>query len=128
MFNGTSTNALKTNRQGILYTARLDVNPLDNGFSETSSGPDLLVGLGAGAIHNPYTAYDEAGATVSVTIPTVSVDASSTASTWWQSSSADNNWTACPHVQSGDQAGTVGRLAPTDGTRANVPDGHRNHR
>ena len=70
VFNGTSTNALKTSRQGVLYTGRLDVNPLgDFGFSETSewAGP-FLVGLGAGAIYNPYTAYDDAGyATVSVT-------------------------------------------------------------
>ena len=70
VFNGTSTNALKTSRQGVLYTGRIDVNPLgDFGFSETSewAGP-FLVGLGAGAIYNPYTAYDDAGyATVSVT-------------------------------------------------------------
>ena len=70
VFNGTSTNALKTSRQGVLYTARVDVNPLgDFGFSETSewAGP-FLVGVGSGAIYNPYTAYDTAGyATVSVT-------------------------------------------------------------
>ena len=51
VFNGTSTNALKTSRQGVLYTGRIDVNPLgDFGFSETSewAGP-FLVGLGAGA-------------------------------------------------------------------------------
>ena len=76
VFNGTSTNALTASRQGILYTARVDVNPLgDFGFSETSewAGP-FLIGLGAGAIHNPYTAYDSAGyATVSVTDTRTSV-------------------------------------------------------
>jgi len=70
VFNGSSTNALKTDRQGVLYTGRLDLNPLgDFGFSETSewAGP-FLFGLGAGVIYNPYTAYDSAGyATVSVT-------------------------------------------------------------
>jgi len=70
LFNGTSTNVFKTKRQGVLYTGRVDLNPLGAfGFSETSewAGP-LLVGVGAGLIHNPYTAYDSAGyATVSVT-------------------------------------------------------------
>ena len=69
VFNGTSTNALKTDRQGVLYTSRIDVNPLGAfGFSETSewAGPFLL-GMGSGLIYNPYTAYDNAGyATVAV--------------------------------------------------------------
>lgn len=69
VFNGTSTNIFKTERQGILYTGRIDINPLGAfGFSETSewAGP-LLIGVGSGAIYNPYTAYDSAGyATVSV--------------------------------------------------------------
>ena len=69
VFNGTSTNALRTSRQGILYTGRIDINPLGAfGFSETSewAGP-FLFGLGSGIIHNPYTAYDSDGyATVSV--------------------------------------------------------------
>jgi hypothetical protein len=69
VFNGTSTNVFESNRQGILYTGRIDLNPLGAfGFSETSewAGP-LLFGIGAGIIHNPYTAYDSAG------YPTVSV-------------------------------------------------------
>ena len=69
VFNGNSTNALTTKQQGILYTSRIDINPLGAfGFSETSewAGP-FLVGLGSGLIYNPYTAYDDAGyATVSV--------------------------------------------------------------
>jgi len=69
VFNGTSTNIFKTARQGVLYTTRLDINPLGAfGFSETSqwAGPFLL-GVGSGLIYNPYTAYDRAGyATVSV--------------------------------------------------------------
>jgi hypothetical protein len=70
LFNGTSTNVFKTKRQGVLYTGRIDLNPLGAfGFSETSewAGP-LLLGVGAGIIHNPYTAFDSAGyPTVSVT-------------------------------------------------------------
>jgi hypothetical protein len=69
VFNGTSTNIFKTERHGVLYTGRIDVNPLGAfGFSETSewAGPFLL-GIGSGLIYNPYTAYDRAGyATVSV--------------------------------------------------------------
>ena len=69
VFNGTSTNILNADRRGILYTARIDVNPLGSfGFSETSewAGPFLL-GIGSGVIYNPFTAYDDAGyATVSV--------------------------------------------------------------
>ena len=70
LFNGTSTNVFKTKRQGVLYTGRVDLSPLGAfGFSETSewAGP-LLLGVGAGIIHNPYTAFDGAGyPTVSVT-------------------------------------------------------------
>jgi hypothetical protein len=78
VFNGTSTNVFASNRQGVLYTGRLDLNPLGNfGFSETSkwAGPFLL-GIGAGIIHNPYTAYDSAGyPTVSVTDTRTSLSA-----------------------------------------------------
>ena len=43
VFNGTSTNALKTNRQGI-YTARLDVNPLVTFiFRDLEGRPSWLV-------------------------------------------------------------------------------------
>lgn len=77
-FNGTSTNIFKTERHGVLYTGRIDVNPLGAfGFSETSewAGPFLL-GLGSGLIYNPYTAYDRAGyATVSVKDTRYSVSA-----------------------------------------------------
>ena len=78
VFNGTSTNVFESNRQGVLFTGRIDLNPLgDFGFSETGkwSGP-LLLGLGAGIIHNPYTAHDAAGyPTVSVTDTRASLSA-----------------------------------------------------
>jgi len=69
VFNGTSTNVFNSNRQGVMYTGRIDLNPLgDFGFSETGewAGP-LLFGIGSGIIHNPYVAHDSAG------YPTVSV-------------------------------------------------------
>ncbi len=63
VFNGTGTAISYGEQQGVLYTARLDVNPLGSfGFNETSEwkGP-FRIGVGAGVIHNPYTAYDSAG-------------------------------------------------------------------
>ena len=70
VFNGTSTGIFASQRRSVLYTARLDLNPLGSfGFSETSEwqGP-FRVGVGAGLIHNPYTAYDNNGyPTVGVT-------------------------------------------------------------
>jgi hypothetical protein len=62
-FNGTSSGQLQSDRRGVLYTTRLDLNPLGSfGFSETSEwrGP-FRVGVGGGLVHNPYTAYDSAG-------------------------------------------------------------------
>ncbi len=69
VFNGTGAGVSDENQRGILYTARIDINPLGSfGFNETSEwkGP-FRMGIGAGLIHNPYTAYDSSG------YPTVSV-------------------------------------------------------
>ncbi len=69
MFNGTGASVSTGDQRGILYTGRVDINPLgDFGFNETSEweGPFRL-GVGAGIVHNPYTAYDSSG------YPTVSV-------------------------------------------------------
>jgi len=70
IFNGTSTGLFGTQRQSVLYTSRIDINPLGSfGFSETSEwqGPFRL-GVGGGLIHNPYTAFDNNGyPTVGVT-------------------------------------------------------------
>ena len=70
VFNGTSTGLYNTQRRSVLYTSRIDLNPLGSfGFSETSEwqGPFLL-GVGGGWIHNPYTAFDNNGyPTVGVT-------------------------------------------------------------
>jgi len=63
VFNGTSTSLFNTQRRSILYTARVDINPLGSfGFSETTEwqGP-FRIGVGGGIIHNPYTAYDGDG-------------------------------------------------------------------
>ncbi|MAY80451.1 MAG: hypothetical protein CL930_06650 [Deltaproteobacteria bacterium] len=67
-FNGANA-GLYGNTHGVLYTARIDLNPLGSfGFSETSewAGP-FRFGVGSGIIYNPYTAYDSAG------YPTVSI-------------------------------------------------------
>ena len=80
VFNGISTNLFDSQRRGVLYTGRLDINPLGSfGFSETSEwkGPFRL-GLGSGIIHNPYTAFDGAG------YPTVGV--------------TDTRWTASSRI------------------------------
>ena len=70
VFNGTSTGLFSSQRRSILYTSRIDLNPLGSfGFSETGEwqGP-FRFGVGAGLIHNPYTAYDGDGyPTVGVT-------------------------------------------------------------
>ena len=69
VFNGTGSGVTESDQQGVLYTARVDLNPLGSfGFNETSEwkGPFRL-GVGAGIIHNPYTAFDGAG------YPTVAV-------------------------------------------------------
>ena len=70
VFNGTSTGVFATQRRSVLYTSRVDINPLGSfGFSETSEwqGP-FRIGVGAGLIHNPYTAFDSNGyPTVGVT-------------------------------------------------------------
>jgi hypothetical protein len=68
-FNGDGQAITSTQHRGVLYTARLDLNPLGSfGFTETSEwkGP-FRIGVGGGIVHNPYTAYDEAG------YPTVAV-------------------------------------------------------
>jgi len=70
IFNGTSTGLFNTQRRSVLYTSRVDINPLGSfGFSETSEwqGP-FRIGIGGGLIHNPYTAFDNNGyPTVGVT-------------------------------------------------------------
>jgi hypothetical protein len=69
VFNGTGSPITSSEQQGVLYTARMDLNPLGSfGFNETSEwkGP-FRIGVGAGMVHNPYTAFDEAG------YPTVAV-------------------------------------------------------
>ena len=70
VFNGTSTGVFASQRRSVLYTTRIDINPLGSfGFSETSEwqGP-FRFGVGAGMIHNPYTAFDNNGyPTVGVT-------------------------------------------------------------
>jgi len=70
VFNGTGTAITAGDQRGVLYTARVDLNPLGSfGFNETSEwkGP-FRMGIGAGVIHNPYTAYDSSG------YPTVKVN------------------------------------------------------
>jgi hypothetical protein len=63
MFNGTGSSISTGDQRGVLYTGRLDINPLGSfGFNETSEwqGPFRL-GIGSGIVHNPYTAYDSSG-------------------------------------------------------------------
>ena len=63
MFNGTGTSVDAGAKKGVLYTGRVDINPLGSfGFRETSEwqGP-FRVGVGAGIVYNPFTAYDNSG-------------------------------------------------------------------
>jgi hypothetical protein len=62
-FNGTGLVAGTAPQRGVLYSARVDVNPL-GGFSLDESGPSLgpfRIGLGVGALYRPYTTFDSAG-------------------------------------------------------------------
>ena len=62
-FNGTGVVAGTAPQRGVLYSARVDINPL-GGFSLDESGPGigpLRIGVGAGALYRPYTTFDSAG-------------------------------------------------------------------
>ncbi len=62
-FNGTGLGIGRTHSRGMLYAARIDVNPL-GAFSFEESGPTreaFRVGAGAGVVWHPYTTFDSAG-------------------------------------------------------------------
>ncbi len=63
LFNGTGLAAGASDQVGVLYVARLDLQPLgpfDFAESDRNQGP-LRMGLGAGLVFHPYTSYDSAG-------------------------------------------------------------------
>ena len=63
VFNGSGLGAANTLERGVLYTARLDINPL-GGFSFDESGPTrdpFRVGIGASVAYHPLTTFDSAG-------------------------------------------------------------------
>ena len=68
LFNGTGLGAGAGDALGVLYMARMDLQPLGSfGFDETRSGSGSDVGLpfrigvGGGVIYHPYTTWDSAG-------------------------------------------------------------------
>lgn len=63
VFNGTGVGASSSRNRGLLYMARVDVNPLGEfDFDESKAGrDDIRLGIGAGLAWNPYTAFDRAG-------------------------------------------------------------------
>ncbi len=62
LFNGTGTGVSSSEDLGVLYMARVDINPLGSfGFDESRPSGPFRLGLGAGAIFHPYTSYDSAG-------------------------------------------------------------------
>jgi len=63
VFNGSGLGSASTSERGVLYTGRLDLNPL-GGFSFDESGPtkdSFRIGLGAGVAYHPWTTFDSAG-------------------------------------------------------------------
>ena len=128
VFNGTSTNALKTNRQGILYPHDY-VNPLgDFGFQNLGVGRTLPGWSRGWAIHNPYTVTMARATPSSVTDTRTSIGGRRPSRFYL---AAEFSRACGQHVRTsslGIRLVRSGGLAPTDGTRANVPDGHRDHR
>ncbi|MEE2750131.1 MAG: porin [Myxococcota bacterium] len=62
-FNGSGLSSANTAERGVLYTGRVDLNPL-GGFSFDESGPtteSFRIGVGAGIAYHPWTTFDSAG-------------------------------------------------------------------
>mgnify|MGYP006147593265 FL=1 len=63
LFNGTGQGVGRTTQLGVLYTGRMDINPL-GAFALDESGPGIgpfRWGFGAGFVYHPYTSYDSGG-------------------------------------------------------------------
>ena len=63
LFNGTGQGVGRSTQLGVLYTGRVDINPL-GAFTLDESGPGIgpyRWGFGAGFVYHPYTSYDSGG-------------------------------------------------------------------
>jgi hypothetical protein len=63
LFNGDGMGVDAADAQGVMYMARLDINPLGNfDFDESrTQSQELRFGVGGGLIWHPYTVFDSAG-------------------------------------------------------------------